>query len=425
MRGKSKSASARARHVLRRAARVRRRATFFFGAHDPYSFLLAQALPRVVERFELQVELVPVPRPAADVDPEPALAAAYALTDAPRLARLYGLAFPEGASAPTDAHVRLASAVLSSEPSTASDLEPLALAKTLGRAVFEADDARLEALAAAYGAQTEGVEERLERGYARLRKAGHYLPGVVAYAGCTYWGVDRLGHLIADLAAEEGALETGDLLTPTGAVEPALAAVRPGPDGRWPLECFVSFRSPYSYIAAARLRELAAEYPLDVRLRPVLPAVSRGLPVPISKKRYIVTDAKREADRQGVPFGRIADPLGPGIERAFRAFIVAERTGRGLAWVHEAGRGAWSEGLDLADPRHFARLCERVGLRVGDVDAVPADEVRLLADRNREALYDLGVWGVPTLHAGDFVAWGQDRLPCIEAWLHSARRSHV
>lgn len=60
------------------------------------------------------------------------------------------------------------------------------------------------------------------------------------------------------------------------------------------------------------MRRLARRYGADLRLRYILPMVMRGLPVPLVKRRYILLDAKREADRAGLPFGRIVDPVGGG-----------------------------------------------------------------------------------------------------------------
>ena len=41
----------------------------------------------------------------------------------------------------------------------------------------------------------------------------------------------------------------------------------------------------------------------------------RGQPLPLAKRLYILRDAKREADRLGLPFGKIHDPLGEGVWR--------------------------------------------------------------------------------------------------------------
>src|SRR6202000_2087417 len=82
------------------------------------------------------------------------------------------------------------------------------------------------------------------------------------------------------------------------------------------IECWFSFRSPYSWIAFPRVRALARHHGAELRLRYILPMVMRGLPVPRVKARYIMFDTNREAGRVGVPFGTIVDPVGAGAERA-------------------------------------------------------------------------------------------------------------
>ena len=50
--------------------------------------------------------------------------------------------------------------------------------------------------------------------------------------------------------------------------------------------------------------------------------VMRNLPVPMRKGRYILRDTKREADRIGVAFGKIADPVGKPVQRCLFAFFM-------------------------------------------------------------------------------------------------------
>ncbi len=35
------------------------------------------------------------------------------------------------------------------------------------------------------------------------------------------------------------------------------------------------------------------------------------------------------------------------------------------------------------------------------------------AEENRQALYELGMWGVPSFRAGDVHVWGNDRLDML------------
>jgi 2-hydroxychromene-2-carboxylate isomerase len=98
--------------------------------------------------------------------------------------------------------------------------------------------------------------------------------------------------------------------------------------------------------SADRVQKLAARNNATVRLRFVLPMVMRGLPVPRAKQIYILRDAKREAERLGMPFGRVVDPVGRGVERGLAVLHHAIAAGRGAEFVESFLRGAFAEGID-------------------------------------------------------------------------------
>src|SRR5205085_9920002 len=85
-------------------------------------------------------------------------------------------------------------------------------------------------------------------------------------------------------------------------------------------------------------------------------------------------DANREADRLGIPFGNIADPLGKGVENALAISKLAIERGRGVEFLTSAARGAWSEARDLADYVDLREIVERCGLSWDDAKAALADE---------------------------------------------------
>jgi 2-hydroxychromene-2-carboxylate isomerase len=187
------------------------------------------------------------------------------------------------------------------------------------------------------------------------------------------------------------------------------------------LELFFSFRSPYSYLALDRARALADTYGVPLVIKPVLPMVMRGLAVPRTKRMYIVRDAAREARRLGIPFGRICDPLGVGVERCLAVFEDAEREGLAFELVHSAARGIWSEALDMANDDDLSIVVRRAGLDWSKTQrSLSRLAWRTRAENNRRALLDLGLWGVPSFRLGDYACWGQDRMESIEdrlAWL--------
>lgn len=177
-----------------------------------------------------------------------------------------------------------------------------------------------------------------------------------------------------------------------------------------PLELFHSIRSPYSYLALNRVFEIADAFGLELRLRPVLPMVMRGMQVPKRKLLYIVKDAAREAERLRIPFGNIADPAGPGAERCLAVFRYAESEKRGEDFLLNAGAAIWSQAIDVATDEGMRKVTGKTGLFWPDIKAaMETDDWRRPIEENRESMMESGSWGVPTMRMGDFVTWGQDR----------------
>jgi 2-hydroxychromene-2-carboxylate isomerase len=129
------------------------------------------------------------------------------------------------------------------------------------------------------------------------------------------------------------------------------------------------------------------------------------------KRLYTLRDAKREADRLGIPFGRAADPLGDGARRCLAVFPLASSTEQQLDLLVSAGRAIWSEGVHVAGDPGLRYVCERAGIDWGvaqeRIDAATALDY---AEENRRDLLAAGLWGVPCYRSGEFSAWGQDRF---------------
>jgi 2-hydroxychromene-2-carboxylate isomerase len=167
---------------------------------------------------------------------------------------------------------------------------------------------------------------------------------------------------------------------------------------------------------------LAHAYNAELRLRFVLPMVMRGLPVPRAKRFYILRDCAREAERLGLPFGRLVDPVGRPVERGYAVLYHAREQGRAEAFCGAFLRGVWSEGIDAGSDRGLRRITERAGLDWAQARAALNDDRwRAEAEQNREALLGRGLWGVPSFGVGDTVVWGQDRLWQVEAALRAGR----
>jgi 2-hydroxychromene-2-carboxylate isomerase len=350
---------------------------YFHQADDPYSQLLARYLPSFQSRYRVRIVQHPVPQPDSAAAPDPARLVAWSQQDAGRLAS--GLANPP--------------------PPAAS------------------------------AAEAPSGPAELQQGAKLRKKLGHYLGATLYFEGEWYWGVDRLHYLEARLTHAGLAVQptTGSVPTPALVPPRALqfhsrgAAIAPAPV----IHFYCSLRSPYTYLAARQVRQLAEHYGAQLRLRFVLPMVMRGLPVPLEKRLYILRDTKREATRLGMEFGTVVDPVGKPVERGLALLHAAIQMGKGSALLESFLEGVFAQGVDASSAQGLEHIAKRAGLSASDIQsALAAGSWRSVAEANRADMLARGIWGVPSFRVNDMpVLWGQDRLWMLEqdliAMLHS------
>jgi 2-hydroxychromene-2-carboxylate isomerase len=257
------------------------------------------------------------------------------------------------------------------------------------------------------------------------KKWGHYLSGVIYYEGEWYWGIDRLHHLedrLNGLGLSKKVSMPSEAESSPLFFTPQFQSLGHVPEGT-SIDFFFSLRSPYSAISCAKLFHWAKDNGVQVNLRYVLPMVMRGLPVPAEKRKYISLDAAREAFVQNVPFGRLNDPLGKPTERGLALIPFAQMHELAEDYVMSFMQGVWSEGLDAGTDAHLKIIVERCGLHwqaAKDILKSQSNEQhwRAVAEQNRQALFALGLWGVPSFKFEDTAVWGQDRFWVIEKALH-------
>ena len=395
--------------VKQRVTSAPQRLDLYFDIGDPWSYLAAQVASRLCAAYGVELGFHVVTPPASDVDPAPQLRASHAARDAQQLAAYWNVDFPGKREADSGMVRDIGSALIRPRPPA----EQLRAALELTGAMWAGDRKRMTALLGTWGTDAHGsVAPILNTAYAELRKAGHYQGAMLHYGGTWYWGVDRLPLLEEALAQDLGR----DV---AGVVAPRPEAER-GPlklsDKPLSCELWFSFRSPYSYLALEQIEAVLAPHGVPLVLRPVAPMVARGLPMPQVKQLYIVRDVKRLADRLGIPFGELCDPLGAGVDNCLAIMHWALRRGPadGLALARAAMRGTWAEARDLSEYVDLRAVVERAGLPWPDARAALEDPGGAKAAQvNVTDLAVIGLWGVPSLRVGDFVAWGQDRLPLL------------
>ena len=200
------------------------------------------------------------------------------------------------------------------------------------------------------------------------------------------------------------------------------------------VDLFWSFRSPYSYLATPRLRDLQREYRVEIAVRPVLPIAVRiddfFKNVNPLWPPYLLRDITRVADYLEMPLGwPRPDPVvqdfataevaaeQPYIYRLTRLGVCAAQEGRGIDFIFEVSRVIWDgtvEGWHQGD--HLARAAERAGLTLADLDyAIASDPVHYdgIVAANQQALGAAGHWGVPTMVFEGEPFFGQDRIDML------------
>ena len=200
------------------------------------------------------------------------------------------------------------------------------------------------------------------------------------------------------------------------------------------VEVFWSFRSPYSYLAAPRLAEIARDYEVEMRVRPVYPLAVRveGFFKRQDKRwpMYVARDAFRTAQMLGLPFGPPRpDPIvmdfatgdvakeQPYIGRLTRLGQAAVEAGRGLPFIVEVSRLIWGgevQGWDQGD--QLTQATDRAGLDLAALErTIAADAERLDAaiQESHARMEEVGHWGVPTMVFQDEPFFGQDRIETL------------
>ena len=399
------------RSVQRALAATRRRLNlsrpvvrYFHQVDDPYSALAARALPHLEAVWGVRVIPCIVPPPDAAAAPDAERLAHWSLRDARTLAQGLGMEAPFTEALPAELVARAQGALAGVEDATVFS----AISSAIERA---ARTGRVSTIPLANG----NAAAALARGLRKRR--GHYLGAMFHFEGEGYWGLDRLPCLEDRLARiRPGGLRFAERREVT--LEP-----RKTPAGTV-IEAFVSLRSPYTYIAIPRLTALADAAGAELRLRPVLPMVMRGLPVPLAKRLYIMRDTKREAERLGLPFGKMSDPVGAPVERGLAVLFAAMDQGQGPDFLYSFLRGVFAEGVDAGTDSGLEKLSARAGISSDTMRKALADESwRAKAEANRAAMLEAGLWGVPSFRVNSQPAhWGQDRLWAVEQDLAALQR---
>ncbi len=421
----SRTASTEARHAKAERERIKagapHRVEYFHQVDEAYSDLTAQVLERFAQRYDIELHCHLVRGQEGKNAPEPEMLASLARYEAHLIAPGYGLCFPQRPDPPEPEHVVVATQILAAQSS--EDFPRVVAA--VSAALWQGDDAALKRLAVAHGsASADAAAAAVSAGTEKRKALRHYSGAMFHYGGEWYWGVDRLYHLEMRLAALGADRSPGESLI---APRPDMDLAGHTDQGRYRLELYASLRSPYTAVIFDRAVAFAQHAGVELKLRPVLPMVMRGVPATREKGMYIFMDAAREARVAGVPYGNFYDPIGDPARRCYALFPWAASQGKGVELCSSFLRHAFALGVNTNNDRGLRRVVEAAGLDWGAAQAHREDTTwEALLEDNRQTMYAAGLWGVPSFRllnpAGEslLATWGQDRLWLVAHTLRDA-----
>lgn len=194
-----------------------------------------------------------------------------------------------------------------------------------------------------------------------------------------------------------------------------------------PILFYFDFSSPYGFLAAREIDDLAARHGREVIWKPMLlgavfkrNGIQPLVNVPL-KGSYTKRDLDREARRLGIDF-RLPNPFPFASIAAARAFywlwdrdpVQARVFGQALF------ERAFVSGQDISKPNVVLEEAKAQGQDRAAMQAAlqnPALKERLRQEV--DAAIAAGVFGSPFVLVDGEPFWGYDRFPKIEAWLET------
>lgn len=195
------------------------------------------------------------------------------------------------------------------------------------------------------------------------------------------------------------------------------------------IEVYYSLQSDYCYFLLDRLIALERTG-VKVVIRPVLGGVLRlpekYLHRDVLEQQYFATDSQREAAYLNLPVAYpdpspiafkpgslwVAEDEQPLNEYINRLFVGCVEAGRGLSFLDCIARMLWdgsTPGWHEGD--HLARALGDIELNIETLlQHTPWDKAKTILDRNADAMYDAGHWGVPLMVFDGEPFYGQDRF---------------
>ncbi len=195
-----------------------------------------------------------------------------------------------------------------------------------------------------------------------------------------------------------------------------------------PIDFWFDFSSPYGYLLAEKIDEVAAKHGRKVRWHPILLGVifqATGSRPPVDghspKAKYVFNDFHRSARFMGVPYNppsRFPLPT----QNAARAYYWLHGQDCALArrFAKAVYRGFFVDDIDISSPETVLEIAAKIGVDRSSLEtALQTPEVKARLKDECELALAAGVFGSPHVIVDGEHFFGADRLPQIERWLET------
>lgn len=194
-----------------------------------------------------------------------------------------------------------------------------------------------------------------------------------------------------------------------------------------PIEFWFDFSSPYAYLAAMQIADMAEEHDRTVVWRPFLLGVvfkengSAPLTKQPMKAAYMNHDVERFARLYDIDF-KWPDTFPLPTQAAARAYYWLEQQNPALAadFVAVVFDALFARNRDISDPATVLNIAEKMGAdRAALAAALDDDAVKDKLKAVCAEAVERGIFGAPMTIVDGEMFWGADRLWMVEEWLES------
>lgn len=197
-----------------------------------------------------------------------------------------------------------------------------------------------------------------------------------------------------------------------------------------PLDFYFDFSSPYGYLAAMRIDELAARYDRQVDWHPILLGVvfketgAKPLLMIPMKGPYVTHDLERTARFHNIPY-QLPDPCPIMTHVAARAMLFIRATSgasQAVAFGKAIFQAYFVDGIHIGEQENVLRIASGLGQDAAAIAvAINSPEIKEQLKNENELAIKLGVFGAPFIIVDGEAYWGFDRFDQIEAQLQQAQ----